>query len=302
MASSYVRPAAIPADMGGSGNQLDGRLAGVMEFLASVPLDDVDSVLDIGLGGGQISKWLVSKGKTVTATGIELNSYDVDIDKLREEHGITVVDCPCASIPLPDDSFDAVVLSHVLEHCPDVGRALREVHRVLSENGRLFVLVPVHSGFVSAGHVSMGWNVGQLMYILLLAGFDARDGQFIEHRGSACSIVKKTNRPLPALRGDRGDIHILNRANLLPLPVSSRDGSDDGFWGTVSSINWPSCFALQPRHPTPSRLARLVRALARCIPGPVRRSIGTRLRRLGEIVAGPLPHEEREINPSHLKG
>jgi SAM-dependent methyltransferase len=46
-------------------------------------------------------------------------------------------------IPYPDDAFDAVLCSHVLEHVQDDRRAMRELHRVLRPGGWAIVLVPL---------------------------------------------------------------------------------------------------------------------------------------------------------------
>jgi len=46
-------------------------------------------------------------------------------------------------INYPDESFDLIFCSHVLEHVEDDRRALREFHRVLSSQGRLLLMVPV---------------------------------------------------------------------------------------------------------------------------------------------------------------
>lgn len=45
-------------------------------------------------------------------------------------------------IPYPDNTFDLIITSHVLEHVPDYKKALREFHRVLKEKGYLIMLVP----------------------------------------------------------------------------------------------------------------------------------------------------------------
>ena len=45
-----------------------------------------------------------------------------------------------------DGSFDLVLCSHVLEHVPDDTRAMRELARVLSDNGTLLTLVPLPLG------------------------------------------------------------------------------------------------------------------------------------------------------------
>ena len=43
----------------------------------------------------------------------------------------------------PDDTFDAICCSHVLEHVPDDRRAMAELHRVLSPSGWAVLLVPI---------------------------------------------------------------------------------------------------------------------------------------------------------------
>jgi SAM-dependent methyltransferase len=114
-------------------------------------------------------------------------------------------------MPFPEKSFDAVVLSHVLEHCADVGRALGHVRRVLKEKGLLLVFVPPVEDIVCAGHVSVGWNVGQLMYVLALNGFDVSRGNFIEYGYNVCGFVmgilstpdRARRRPSGQLRWER---------------------------------------------------------------------------------------------------
>lgn len=52
--------------------------------------------------------------------------------------------CDIRTLPWHDDEVDAVYAGHVLEHLPmdDVVPALREIRRVLKEDGRFFVVGP----------------------------------------------------------------------------------------------------------------------------------------------------------------
>src|SRR6185295_19384298 len=47
------------------------------------------------------------------------------------------------ALDLPDDAFDAVICSHVLEHVPDDGAAMRELRRVTAPGGWCLVMVPL---------------------------------------------------------------------------------------------------------------------------------------------------------------
>lgn len=71
---SYVRPIEIANDMGGSHGKLDERMRDIMELLSYAP-DGFKTILDVGIGKGQISKYFMKKGKHVTGIGLELESY-----------------------------------------------------------------------------------------------------------------------------------------------------------------------------------------------------------------------------------
>jgi SAM-dependent methyltransferase len=47
------------------------------------------------------------------------------------------------ALPLPNDQFDIILCSHVLEHIPADRQAMAELYRVLRPGGQAFLLVPV---------------------------------------------------------------------------------------------------------------------------------------------------------------
>lgn len=236
--SVHPRPQAKPEHTPSFDKKPDDRPTAVIDLLGQAPLEDLHSFLDIGFGDGQLTEWLCRKGKSVTATGLQIDSYSADIRRLRDEYGVRTEECYAEKMPFPDKCFDAVVMSHVLEHCPNVQLALQEVRRVMADHGRLFVFVPPQSDRVAAGHISMGWNIGQLMYVLLVNGFDVKNGSFLHAGYNVAAFVRKNLSPLPPLRGDRGDIATLNQHNLFPLSIETADGFNDGFCGAIESINW----------------------------------------------------------------
>jgi SAM-dependent methyltransferase len=276
--------------MGGDINQPDERMTHVLRLLEYAPLDNVTSIVDIGMGKGQIAFWLAHRGKNVTGTGLEMDSYGVDVDALKEQN-IRLVECPIEKMPFDDRQFDAAVMSHVLEHCANVGLALGEVRRVLKPNGWLFLFLPPTDDLVCAGHVSVGWSIGQIMYVLLLNGFDVKHGQYIEYGYNVCAFVQKTGAQLPPLRMDRGDIRVLH--DRFPLPIRSHDSYNDGFFGRIAAVNWPDEFF--KRWPPGSKTVRLARAMCRLLPSRIRPYLAARLIRVA--------HEMRYdslINPPRL--
>ena len=50
------------------------------------------------------------------------------------------------ALPFPNESYDVVYASHILEHIQDDRRALREIRRVLTPGGMAFLPVPIFEG------------------------------------------------------------------------------------------------------------------------------------------------------------
>ena len=55
-----------------------------------------------------------------------------------------MVNFDITQIPHGESSFDVIYCSHVLEHVPDDAKALSELRRVVSDNGIVIIIVPIH--------------------------------------------------------------------------------------------------------------------------------------------------------------
>lgn len=278
--NEFVLPDYIPADMGGDGEKLDVRMRDVLRLLEYAPISSCREVLDIGIGKGQVAQWFAKKGMKVIGTGIAIESYGMDRATL-DRFNIDIVECDVEKMPFEDDRFDCVVMSHVLEHCRNVGAALGEVRRVLKQNGVLLIFVPPADDLVCAGHVSVGWNIGQLMYVLLLNGFRITDGLFAEFNYNVCGFVRKDELALPPIRMDRGDIAIMKERFPVELWRYSNGGCD-GYFARLTAVNFSSEYF--ERFPADSRSERLVQALCRLVPRSALRYLSRKVVRLGRIL------------------
>jgi SAM-dependent methyltransferase len=71
--------------------------------------------------------------------GLDYLSADLNSPHAMLRTDITDIDAP-------DASFDLVYCSHVLEHVPDDGAAMKEMHRVLRPGGWALIQVPLAAG------------------------------------------------------------------------------------------------------------------------------------------------------------
>ena len=94
--------------------------------------------LDVGCGAGQILRELRRAGWD--AEGVE---WDPGAARVAERStGCRVWVGDFAELPLPESCYDLVLLSHVFEHLPEPGRALRSLTRLLRPGGRLVLTFP----------------------------------------------------------------------------------------------------------------------------------------------------------------
>lgn len=67
----------------------------------------------------------------------------VNCDFTNERSAVDFV-CSACDIPVPDESFDSILCTEVLEHVPDPGRAWAEFSRVLRTGGRILLSAPMY--------------------------------------------------------------------------------------------------------------------------------------------------------------
>jgi len=100
------------------------------------------SFLDIGCATGALLVHLSRRGWNVT--GVEISPASV---YARERCKLNVYDIPLEEINFPENYFDVVHASHLIEHLNNPDVFLSESQRILKPNGSLFITTPNIGGF-----------------------------------------------------------------------------------------------------------------------------------------------------------
>lgn len=113
---------------------------------------DGERILDVGCGEGRHS-WEACKAADcfVYALDLEVDGLNrarymlQDMDERRESRGKwALVKGNAISLPFKDGAFDRIICSEVLEHIPDDRQGIREMVRVLKEDGIIAISVPTY--------------------------------------------------------------------------------------------------------------------------------------------------------------
>jgi len=106
----------------------------LLERLAGKP----GRILDIGAAQGAFLAHARSRGWEVA--GLEFSEEGRSL--ASQQFGLSLQAVPVVDAGFEPDTFDAVNMSHVLEHVPDLEATLMEIHRVLRPDGLFCVEVP----------------------------------------------------------------------------------------------------------------------------------------------------------------
>jgi ubiquinone/menaquinone biosynthesis C-methylase UbiE len=105
-------------------------------------------VADVGCGDGITDFGLTVRGNPAYLVGFDVEPTDVDaLTEFAQQHlgieklpdALTFVTCGETSLPADDNTFDVVVSWSAFEHIADARAVLKEIHRVLTDDGVLFI-------------------------------------------------------------------------------------------------------------------------------------------------------------------
>jgi len=138
-------------------------------------------VLEVGAGDGSILKFLADVDFAPEYSAVEISESGVAHIQARKIKGVKSVQVfDGYKLPFPDDSFDLIILSHVLEHVEHERVLLREIKRVARH---CIIEVPLDyrfgvdsriKHFLAYGHINV-YTPTSLRYLLFTEGFEVEN-------------------------------------------------------------------------------------------------------------------------------
>lgn len=101
------------------------------------------NILEVGCGIGNFTQTLISYGKI---WGIDINeNYVLQTKKIvKKKAAVGLGDIEKGEYFFKDQEFDSVVCINVLEHIDDDTKAIKNIYKILKDDGNLILLIPSH--------------------------------------------------------------------------------------------------------------------------------------------------------------
>ena len=114
-----------------------------IEFLEAINLGKGERVLDVGTGPGFLAQAIAETvGTSGSVCGVDISESLLDVARSQNKDttNIEFAYGDASHLPYPDEDFDSVVCTQVLEYVPDVDAALSDIYRVLRKGGKIALL------------------------------------------------------------------------------------------------------------------------------------------------------------------
>lgn len=190
-AKAIVEPATLPPVRRASEQR---RLEALVRLLRLRP---GERLLDIGCGSGWLAARCREAGARVWAADLALEGVAAARGRYPRVDHFQVADV--YYLPFARDSFDAAVLSEVVEHLENIDAALAETRRLLKPGGRALVSVPYRE--VIAEHLCIHCNRLTPANAHLHSFDETRLAECLRRQGLTPGVVLRMNNKLLELAG-----------------------------------------------------------------------------------------------------
>lgn len=128
------------------------------------------NVLDACSGNGAFSKLLINYGVSYGSLYMVDKAMDCAdlISSPLKAKNVKYIKCDISNTPFDDSYFDLIVMGNAIHHLADLPAAMREIHRVLKQNGAV----------VFVEETTKGCNSVYEQYHQLIASMDSDNDEF----------------------------------------------------------------------------------------------------------------------------
>lgn len=110
-----------------------------------------EKILDLGCGIGYYTREIIKKGSKVTSVEYS-EQYLKQAKNLNKKNNSLFIVASATNLPFKSDSFDKVLFTEVIEHIPEYEKAIKEVRRVLKNEGVAVVTTPFKYSPMNIGY------------------------------------------------------------------------------------------------------------------------------------------------------
>jgi len=157
-----------------------------------------EKMLEVGFRDGFNLKYLTHLG--IKAQGIEVNRQAVN--HAKSLHCQVYEEDIQEKTHYQNSTFDVISACDVLEHCFSPKSALKEIYRILRDNGRVVIEIPFEQEFgnnLTDGHSTLFQNENQFEKIANACGFDIIKKNLSNPERNIFLLTKQANKNKPKL-------------------------------------------------------------------------------------------------------
>ena len=139
--------------------------------LSHISINEDDTILDIGCGGGKTVNTLAKIATEGKVYGIDYSQVSVAVStsknkKLIDKGQVEIVHASVDSLPFSDDMFNLVIAIESYYFWPDLINNLKEIHRVLKPGGSVIIVNAMYRDERFAKRNSKLARIGDFTYHL----------------------------------------------------------------------------------------------------------------------------------------
>ena len=144
-----------------------------------VHLLDLGDVLDIASGDGVLAELLAPRARSIVCLDISERVAEAGKRRLQPFSNVRFEVGDMHRLPMPDATFDTVLLMHALTYTAQPAQVFEEAARVLRQGGRLLAVTLERHRHEKAvqpyNHINLGFTPQQLEKLSRRAGLEVRD-------------------------------------------------------------------------------------------------------------------------------